>query len=80
MKKAYLCHDDDFDHEVVDVYLAMPEDNDKVNYIFLKGFDDIEWKELGVYTKDVASLLNIEYIGYEDTGLYLCEDYTELKE
>lgn len=49
----------DFDYEVIDVYLVI----DDKELFWLKGFDDVEWKEAIDFAEGIARSLGIEYIG-----------------
>jgi len=57
--KPYICTKNDWDYEVIDVFLVIENMDD----IHLKVFDDFEWREADEYAKTMASALDIEFVG-----------------
>jgi hypothetical protein len=56
--KPYICIKNDWVYKVIDVFLITEDEE-----IYLKGFDEEEWREATVYAKKIADSLNIEYVG-----------------
>ena len=57
--EPYICTKNDWDYEVIDVFLVIENMDD----IHIKGFDDVEWREAEEYARTVASELGIEFVG-----------------
>jgi hypothetical protein len=61
--KAFICTKNDWEYEVIDVFLVLVQDDGSKLERDIKGFDDWEWEEAAVYAKQLAETLNIEYLG-----------------
>lgn len=62
--KSFIYKKNDWDYEVIDVYLGLFDDGEEpVEEFDLKGFDDVEWREAEEFAKMVSEATNIEYIG-----------------
>lgn len=57
MSKYFVCTSPDFDHEVIDV-IAVIEGEE----CWVKGFDDVEWKEASEFARKVADRLGLPLI------------------
>ena len=56
--KSYICTKNDWDYEVIDVFLVTQDEE-----LHLKGFDDVEWLEANSFAERIADSLNIEFVG-----------------
>lgn len=62
--KPYIYKKNDWDYEVIDVFLGLFGDRiEPIEELHLKGFDDVEWREAEEFAKMVSSVINVEYIG-----------------
>lgn len=70
--KAYIYNKNDWDYEVIDVFLGLFNDADNVKddvfiepveELHLKGFDDVEWQEAKEFAKMVSDATKVEYLG-----------------
>lgn len=62
--KAYLYVKNDWDHDVIDVFLGIyAADNKIIEEIHLKGFDDTEWREAEGFAKMISESINVEFVG-----------------
>ena len=62
--KAYIYTKNDWDYEVIDVFLGIYDDNDELLIERdIKGFDDVEWKEANEFAEELSKTLNIDFIG-----------------
>lgn len=52
--KAYIYTKNDWDYEVIDVFLGIYNENDElITERDIKGFDDHEWKEADEFAKNL---------------------------
>ena len=61
--KPYICTKNDWDYEVIDVFLVTQDEE-----LHLKGFDDVEWREANSFAERIADSLNIEFVGDRTTS------------
>lgn len=62
--KAFIYTKQDWDYEVIDVFLGLFGDGiEPIEESHLKGFDDVEWREAEEFAKMVSEATNVEYIG-----------------
>lgn len=60
--KAYICTKQDWDYEVVDVFLVIENEGLKEEK-GIRGFDDFEWEEANKFAELLAETLSIEFVG-----------------
>lgn len=60
--KYKIANQMDFDYNIIDIVLLIENETWSEN-CWIKGFDDFEWKEADDFAKQIASDLNIEYVG-----------------
>ena len=58
MKTNCVYTKNDWDHEVIDVFLSVDDEE-----YWIKGFDDVEWEIAKVFAESFAKSLNIEFVG-----------------
>ena len=54
----YICLKTDWDHEVIDMFLVVDDEE-----IHMKGFDEVEWREAQEFAQKIANSLNVEFVG-----------------
>lgn len=60
--KAYICTKQDWEYEVIDVFLVLENEGLKEERD-IRGFDDFEWEEADKFAQLLAKTLSIEFVG-----------------
>lgn len=60
--KAFICTKQDWEYEVIDVFLVLENEGIKEERD-IRGFDDFEWEEANKFAEELAKLLSIEFVG-----------------
>jgi len=61
MIRVHVITEPDFDNEVQDVTIIV-RDSEGERHCWVRGFDDDEWEQAEQYAKQLASVLNVDFI------------------
>jgi len=68
--KAWIEVGDDLENEVMDIFLCYELEKDGVFRAWLRGFDDVEWKEARAFAKLFAEKFGLEVLQGDELTIY----------